>query len=211
MELQEAAAAHPGRPQGDDRTGTTIHDDIFSEEFLLTRPLLTRSGATSRPCCSIDEVDKVDVEVEGLLLEVLSDFQVSIPELGTIAAVRRPLVVLTSNATRELSEALKRRCLFLHLDYPDAEREREIVLVAGARARRRSWPTSSSRTVARAARARAEEGAVDLRDARLGAHPARARARTPSTRRRRPTLGVVLKHASDQARAARRAAAELMS
>ena len=75
----------------------------------------------------IDEVDKTDVEVEGLLLEVLSDFQVTIPELGTVAAVRRPFVVLTSNATRELSEAVKRRCLYLHLDYPDAEREREIV------------------------------------------------------------------------------------
>ena len=76
----------------------------------------------------IDEVDKTDVEVEGLLLEVLSDFQVTIPELGTVEAVRRPFVVLTSNATRELSEAVKRRCLYLHLDYPDAEREREIVL-----------------------------------------------------------------------------------
>ena len=75
----------------------------------------------------IDEVDKTDVEVEGLLLEVLSDFQVTIPELGTVVAVRRPFVVLTSNASRELSEALKRRCLYLHLDYPDAEREREIV------------------------------------------------------------------------------------
>jgi MoxR-like ATPase len=75
----------------------------------------------------IDEVDKTDVEVEGLLLEVLSDFQVTIPELGTIAATRRPFVVLTSNASRELSEAVKRRCLYLHLDYPDAEREREIV------------------------------------------------------------------------------------
>ena len=76
----------------------------------------------------IDETDKADVEVEGLLLEVLSDFQVTIPELGTISAVRRPFVVLTSNATRELSEALKRRCLYLHLDYPTPERERDIVL-----------------------------------------------------------------------------------
>ncbi len=75
----------------------------------------------------VDEVDKTDIEVEGLLLEVLSDFQVTIPELGTVTAVRRPYVVLTSNASRELSEALKRRCLYLHLDYPDAEREREIV------------------------------------------------------------------------------------
>jgi MoxR-like ATPase len=75
----------------------------------------------------IDEVDRVEVETEALLLEVLSDFQVSIPELGTVTARQAPLVILTSNATRELSEALKRRCLYLHLDYPDAEREREII------------------------------------------------------------------------------------
>jgi MoxR-like ATPase len=75
----------------------------------------------------IDETDKADVEVEGLLLEVLSDFQVTIPELGTVTAVRRPLVLLTSNATRELSEAVRRRCLYLHIDYPDAEREHAIV------------------------------------------------------------------------------------
>ena len=76
----------------------------------------------------IDEVDKTDVEVEGLLLEVLSDFQVTIPEMGTVTSTRRPLVVLTSNATRELSEAIKRRCLYLHIDYPEAAREKEIVL-----------------------------------------------------------------------------------
>ncbi len=103
------------------------HDDIFTEEFLLTRPLLTAIRREEPTVLLIDEVDKTDIEVEGLLLEVLSDFQVTIPELGTIAATRRPFVVLTSNASRELSEAVKRRCLYLHLDYPDAEREREIV------------------------------------------------------------------------------------
>jgi MoxR-like ATPase len=103
------------------------HDDIFTEEFLLTRPLLTAIRQDEPTVLLIDEVDKTDVEVEGLLLEVLSDFQVTIPELGTVAATRRPYVVLTSNASRELSEALKRRCLYLHLDYPDAEREREIL------------------------------------------------------------------------------------
>jgi MoxR-like ATPase len=102
-------------------------DDVFSEEFLLPRPLLTAIRRTEPTVLLVDEIDKADVEVEGLLLEVLSDFQVTIPELGTVAAVRRPFVVLTSNATRELSEAVKRRCLYLHLDYPDAEREREIV------------------------------------------------------------------------------------
>ena len=76
----------------------------------------------------IDEVDRVEVETEALLLEILSDYQVSIPELGTVAATQIPLVFLTSNNTRELSEALKRRCLYLHVDYPDLEREKEIVL-----------------------------------------------------------------------------------
>ena len=103
------------------------HDEIFTEEFLLTRPLLTAIRRDQPTVLLIDEVDKTDIEVEGLLLEVLSDFQVTIPELGTVAAVRRPYVVLTSNASRELSEAVKRRCLYLHIDYPDAERERAIL------------------------------------------------------------------------------------
>lgn len=105
-----------------------LHDDIFSEEFLLERPLLTAIRQTGRTVLLIDETDKADVEVEGLLLEVLSDFQVTIPELGTIEATHIPFVVLTSNATRELSEALKRRCLYAHVDYPDATRERAIVM-----------------------------------------------------------------------------------
>src|SRR5579884_784570 len=103
------------------------HDDIFSEEFLLARPLLTAIRRDQPTVLLVDETDKADVEVEGLLLEVLSDFQVTIPELGTVRATRTPFVVLTSNATRELSEALKRRCLYLHLDYPAPERERDIV------------------------------------------------------------------------------------
>jgi MoxR-like ATPase len=112
---------------GRDETWDEARTDIFSEEFLLSRPLLTAIRGDEPTVLLIDETDKADVEVEGLLLEVLSDFQVTIPELGTVVAVRRPLVVLTSNASRELSEALKRRCLYLHLDYPDAAREREIV------------------------------------------------------------------------------------
>src|SRR6201746_1139279 len=106
----------------------TVHDDIFGEEFLLSRPLLPAIRRSTPTVLLIDETDKADVEVEGLLLEVLSDFQVTIPELGTISRVRRPFVVLTSNATRELAEALKRRCLYLHLDYPEADREKAIVL-----------------------------------------------------------------------------------
>ena len=101
--------------------------DIFTEEFLLPRPLLAAIRNTDPTVLLIDETDKADVEVEGLLLEVLGDFQVTVPELGTITATRKPFVVLTSNATRELSEALKRRCLFLHLDFPDSQRELDIV------------------------------------------------------------------------------------
>jgi len=111
-----------------DQEWEQTHDDVFTEEFLLTRPLLTAIRRDEPTVLLVDEVDKTDVEVEGLLLEILSDFQVTIPELGTISAVRRPYVVFTSNASRELSEALKRRCLFLHLDYPDAVREREIIV-----------------------------------------------------------------------------------
>src|SRR5205085_3268417 len=105
-----------------------IEEDIFGEDFLLTRPLLEAIRAGDPVVLLIDEVDRVEVETEALLLEVLSDYQVSIPELGTVIATQIPLVFLTSNNTRELSEALKRRCLFLHIDYPELEREKEIVL-----------------------------------------------------------------------------------
>ncbi len=112
----------------DDVDWDNIQDDIFSNEFLLTRPLLEAISADDPVVLLIDEVDRVEVETEALLLEILSDYQVSIPELGTLEAKQIPLVFLTSNNTRELSEALKRRCLFLHLDYPEMEREKEIVL-----------------------------------------------------------------------------------
>jgi MoxR-like ATPase len=105
-----------------------VEDDLFSDEFLLERPLLEAIRTEDPVVLLIDEVDRVEVETEALLLEILSDYQVSIPELGTIHAKQIPLVFLTSNNTRELSEALKRRCLFLHIDYPDMEREKEIVL-----------------------------------------------------------------------------------
>ncbi|MFD4429766.1 AAA family ATPase [Nocardia sp. NPDC058497] len=102
-------------------------DHVFTEEFLLARPLLAAIRNPDPTVLLIDELDKADVELEGLLLEVLGDFQVSIPELGTVTAVRKPFVILTSNANRDLSEALKRRCLFLHIDYPTAELEKAIV------------------------------------------------------------------------------------
>ena len=110
-----------------DHDWDSISHDIFSEEFLLTRPLLEAIRTEDPVVLLIDEVDRVEVETEALLLEVLSDFQVSIPELGTMSANTHPIVFLTSNNTRELSEALKRRCLFLHIDYPDAEREQQIL------------------------------------------------------------------------------------
>jgi MoxR-like ATPase len=107
---------------------TAADDVFFSERFLLARPLL-RAIRSARPTVLlIDEVDKSDAEFEAFLLEVLSDFQVTVPELGTITARTRPVVVLTSNAAREMSDALRRRCLHLHLDFPDVERERAIVL-----------------------------------------------------------------------------------
>ncbi len=105
-----------------------FEESLFSERFLLTRPLLEAIRAADPVALLIDEVDRLDVETEALLLEVLSEYQVSIPELGTLSARGVPLVFLTSNNSRELSEPLKRRCLYLHIGYPSAEREREIVL-----------------------------------------------------------------------------------
>lgn len=112
---------------GRDEAWDDARTDIFSEEYLLSRPLLTAIRNEGPTVLLIDETDKADVEIEGLLLEVLGEFQVTIPELGTIRATQRPFVVLTSNATRELSEALRRRCLFLHIDFPDPELEQQIV------------------------------------------------------------------------------------
>ena len=187
---------------GGDASWDETHDDIFTDEFLLTRPLLTAIRREEATVLLIDEVDKTDVEVEGLLLEVLSDFQVTIPELGTLAAVRRPLVVLTSNATRELSEALKRRCLYLHIDYPDAERERQIVTS--------QVPDLDDRVV---------HSLVDvvhrLRELELKKPPSIAESvdwartlvaleiRDLDPKAVNDTLGVILKHASDHARAAK--------
>jgi MoxR-like ATPase len=114
----------------------TIEDQIFSEKYLLERPLLSAIRRAQSPVLLIDEIDRADDEFEAFLLELLSDFQVSIPELGTIEAISIPHVVLTSNGTRELSDALRRRCLYHYVDYPDAEREARIILarVEGASA-----------------------------------------------------------------------------
>ncbi len=200
LRIQAAAAVEPGA--AGEASWQAVHDDIFAAEFLLDRPLLTAIRRTEPTVLLVDETDKADVEVEALLLEVLSDFQVTVPELGTIVAVRRPFVVLTSNATRELSEALRRRCLYLHLDYPDADRERAIVLsrvpelpeqLADQLVRTvqalRSLELRKSPSVAETidwARTLLALGLPTLDDAAVSA-----------------TLGVVLKHAADQARAAR--------
>ncbi len=124
-QLLRIQAERTGRDRAD---WSELQADIFGEEFLLPRPLLAAIRAAEPVVLLIDEVDRLDIETEALLLEVLSDYQVSIPELGTVTSTQTPLVYLTSNNSRELSEALKRRCLYLYIDYPAPEREREIVL-----------------------------------------------------------------------------------
>jgi MoxR-like ATPase len=198
--LRIQAANNNSAGGGDDASWSTTQEDIFSEEFLLERPLLAAIRRDGSTVLLIDETDKADVEVEGLLLEVLSDFQVTIPELGTVVATRRPLVVLTSNATRELSEALKRRCLYLHLDYPTAEREKAIVL-----SRVPELPEQLAESLVRTARA--------MRAMELKKSPSIAESidwghtllalglDTLDEKAVSATLGVVLKHASDQERA----------
>ncbi len=104
-----------------------VQEDIFGKEFLLERPLMQAIASPKPVVLLIDEIDKTDQEFEAMLLELLSDFQITIPELGQVSATTMPIVVLTSNNSRELTEALKRRCLYLWLDYPDADREMAIV------------------------------------------------------------------------------------
>ncbi|MGW5263066.1 AAA family ATPase [Microbispora sp. NPDC004025] len=177
-------------------------DDIFSEEFLLERPLLKAIRSEEPTVLLIDETDKADVEVEGLLLEILSDYQITIPELGTITAARRPYVVLTSNATRELSEALKRRCLYLHLGYPTPERERDILLaqVPGLPA---GIAEQLARTVA-TLRGLELKKSPSIAETVDWAHTLLALGRTELDEALiGETLGVVLKHNSDQVRAAK--------
>ncbi|GAA3007318.1 MoxR family ATPase [Streptosporangium longisporum] len=184
--------------QGEDWDAT--HDDIFTEEFLLERPLLAAIRSETPVVLLIDEIDKADVEVEGLLLEILSDYQVTIPELGTITAVRRPYVVLSSNATRELSEALKRRCLYLHLEYPTPERERDIVL-ARVPSIEASLAEQLARTVA-TLRTLELKKAPSIAETIDWANTLIALGRTELDEEAiGATLGVVLKHASDQTRA----------
>src|SRR3954466_962651 len=163
-----------------------VQDDIFSEDFLLARPLLSAISSELPVVLLIDEIDKTDQEFEAMLLEVLSDFQISIPELGRVQSRTHPIVLLTSNNSRELTEALKRRCLYLWLDYPTTERELEIVHLhapelpdTGARLRRAgaAHPRGPPRRRGdrHGPRARSQEAAVDRRVDRLGARAAAAR------------------------------------
>jgi MoxR-like ATPase len=193
----------PGSPGSrGSRTWKALEEDIFSEEFLLTRPLLEAIRTSEPVVLLIDEVDRVELETEALLLEVLSDYQVSIPELGTVRAEQIPMVFLTSNNTRELSEALKRRCLYLHLDYPSLEREKEIV-----RARVPGVTDELADQVARIVRS--------LRTLELKKHPSVSEtldwARTlvvlgvdsVDAEQAKATLHVLLKYRSDLERAAK--------
>ena len=153
-----------------------LGQDIFAERFLIRRPLLQALEAPkgAAPVLLIDELDRTDEAFEAFLLEVLSDFQVTIPELGTIKAEEPPIVIITSNRTREVHDALKRRCLYHWVGYPDAERELEIV-----KAERPKASAALAREVVRlragAARRRSLQGAGRRRDARLGVGAARAR------------------------------------
>ncbi len=125
-----SSASPPGVPGSEEDTvgsDPRVFDNIFREEFLLERPLMQAIASPEPVVLLIDEIDKTDQEFEAMLLELLSDFQITIPELGQVSATTMPIVVLTSNNSRELTEALKRRCLYLWLDYPEIEREMEIV------------------------------------------------------------------------------------
>ncbi len=186
---------------GTDASWSQTSGDIFSEEFLLPRPLLAAIRREEPTVLLVDETDKADVEVEGLLLEVLSDFQVTIPELGTVRARRHPFVVLTSNASRELSEALKRRCLYLHIGYPSAEREKSIVL-SRVPELAESLAEQLVRTV-RALRAMELKKAPSIAETiDWGRTLLALGLDTLDEAAVSQTLGAVLKHASDQARAA---------
>jgi len=189
------------RALGERHAADSAIDDLFGERFLIERPLLTAIRAGASAVLLIDEIDRADDEFEAFLLEILSDFQITVPEIGTIAGSQPPFVVLTSNRTRELHDALKRRCLYHWIDYPDLEREIAIV-----RERAPDVPADITRAVAAAV--------ARLRSLDLVKRPGvaetiswgRALAVLGVTRLDRedvtPTLGAVLKERDDIARAA---------
>ena len=174
LRIQAGGAGRLGR-----RPGATSS----ASEFLLERPLMQAIASPEPVVLLIDEIDKTDQEFEAMLLELLSDFQITIPELGQVSATTMPIVVLTSNNSRELTEALKRRCLYLWLDYPELEREMEIVRLHAP-----ELPEALTRRLVEVVRmvrgARPEEAALDRRVDRLGPHPAADGRRATSTTRR---------------------------
>ncbi len=196
------------RLQADEHHGLRwdeISEHLFSREYLLERPLLRAIGAHRKVVLLIDEIDKADEEFEAFLLELLSDFQVSIPELGTIRAVQPPVAVLTSNRTRELSEALRRRCLHLFIDFPGIEQERRIIEL--------KVPGLDERLAAEAARYVNALRKLDLRKPPSVAETldwARALVRLGVSELNsdavKATLGVLLKHEDDRAKAEGKAA-----
>lgn len=191
---------------GKDETWDEARTDIFTEEFLLPRPLLTAIRNDGPTVLLIDETDKADMEIEGLLLEVLGDFQITVPELGTVHATQRPFVVLTSNATRELSEALRRRCLFLYIDFPEPEVEEDIVRLKVPELD--ASLTESVVRVVNALRALPLRKSPSISESIDWARTLLALgAETLDEDLIRQTLGVVLKHTDDAAKA--RAALEL--
>ena len=178
--FSEAMAGATTLSEAAERVGS--EDSVFfSQQFIVPRPLLQAITSEDPPLLLIDEVDKSDPEFEAFLLEVLSDFQVTIPEIGTIDASRKPLVFLTSNNAREMSDALKRRCLHLYIDFP-SEDARTAILETKVPGRRQAAGRGPRRDDGEAAQTRSEEDAVDQRDARLGARA--ARAEREGTRRR---------------------------
>ncbi|HJU28689.1 MAG TPA: MoxR family ATPase, partial [Candidatus Binataceae bacterium] len=183
-----------------------LSSDLFSREYLLERPLLKAISASRKTVLLIDEIDKADEEFEAFLLELLSDFQVSVPELGTMRAVERPAVVLTSNRARELSEALRRRCLHLFIDFPGIEQERRIIELKA--------PDLDARLAAEAARMVNALRKLDLKKppsiaetldwARALARMGIAELNAPAIR---ATIGVLLKHEEDRIAAESKASA----
>ena len=187
-----------------------VQRTIFGPDFLLERPLLRAIRCETRPVLLIDEVDRADEEFEAFLLELLSDFQVSIPELGTVEARTRPVVVLTSNGTRELSDALRRRCLYLWIDYPDAAREVEIL-----RRRRPDIATARARgTVTLAQRLRRERlakppGVAETLDFAAALEHLGPKPLSPATAR--DAIGALVKDPNDLAGLTEERLAELLA
>ena len=199
------------RLQADEHQGLRweeLSEHLFSREYLLERPLLKAISSPRKSVLLIDEIDKADEEFEAFLLELLSDFQVSVPELGTLRALERPAVVLTSNRARELSEALRRRCLHLFIDFPGIEQERKIIELktAGVDARLAAEAARFVNALRKLELKKPPSIAETLDWARALVRLGVRELDTPAIR---STLGVLLKHEDDRARVESKSAAIL--